>query len=210
MTFEQSLLERIGFKGVEHVRAEIGKTRQLTPEEVRRAAVKIIRKGSTGRGGLPEYAVATMYADYQRLHSLSKVGKIYGRTRQSVYDTFRSHGYQLEARNFRQRIIWRDRVFTPGKNGYYRETSGEREPLHHAIWRHHHPGPIPDGCQVSFVNGNKLDAQIGNLFCAPIDEVTRYQQARLKTERLSREAAKAAKDRELEISDRKLWRRKKA
>lgn len=155
----------------------------MTAEEVKRAMARQVKKASCGRGGLPEYVVRTMYADYQRLKSLAKVGALYGRTRQSMYIIFSERGLALEARNFHPKITFDGRSYTPGKNGYYRDTilrdRGEHGQLHHAIWVKRW-GPIPAGHQVYFKDGDKTNFALENLGCLPIAEVTLYHQQRLK------------------------------
>lgn len=165
----------------------------LTPEQVKLAALRfggaeqdrlrrnfalMVRKMSRGRGGLPDYVVAAMHADYQRVKSLSKVGALYGRTRQAMWDIFHSHDLPLERRNFLQKILFDGRVFTPGKDDYFRATTGPREPLHHAMWIKQH-GPIPAGHQVFFLDGDATHLFLANLGCAPIAEVSSHHQRRI-------------------------------
>lgn len=135
-------------------------------------------KGRQGRRGLPENIVAAMYQDYLALKSLSQVGRKYGRTRQSVYDLFRTHGLKCFAKNWKPRIEHGGRVFTPGKNGYYRATTGEREPLHHRLWLDA-GRTIPAGWQVSFKDGDCNHLALENLFCDSLINVTLYHQRRL-------------------------------
>ena len=135
-------------------------------------------KGRQGRRGLPEHIVAAMYQDYLKLHSLTQVGKKYGRTRQSVYCIFRCHGLKCYAKNWQPRIVHGGRVFTPGKSGYYRATSGDREPLHHRLWLDA-GNTIPPGWQVSFKDGDKSNFAPENLFCDSLIGVTLYHQRRL-------------------------------
>lgn len=174
-------LGRVGMSP-EKVRAamarEAERIRPLTVEEIRRAAVKALRKGSVGRSGLPAYAVDAMYADYQRLNSVEKVGKLYGRTRQAVHEIFVSHGKKLRDRSFFSKrppftpIIYRGRKFTPGKDDYFRATTGDRALLHYLIWEDER-GPVPPGCELRFINGNTADARIWNLECLSKAEMRR-------------------------------------
>ena len=77
-----------------------------------------------------------MYAEYQAGRSCQQVAAIFGGTRQSVHEVFKSHGLVLRPRHPRlwPKIIYRDRSYTPGKSGYYRATEGDRQMLHHAMW----------------------------------------------------------------------------
>lgn len=182
----QSPLAKLGMSR-DQVRAALQRTVPLTPEEVRRASARAVRKGSCGRGGLPGYVIAAMYADYQRGLSLAQVGHAYGRTRQSIYDTFKSHGLPCRPRRFKDKIVYAGRSYTPGKDDYFRLTFGDRHHLHRRMWEDVY-GPVPDGHQVYFRNGDNADCRLANLDCAPIEEVTRYHQLRMKAERTSQAA----------------------
>ena len=137
-------------------------------------------KGRQGRRGLPANIVDAMYQDYLRLHSLTQVGAKYGRSRQSVYDLFRSHGLKCYAKNWQPRIVHGGRVFTPGKGGYYRATTGNRIALHHQLWLDA-GHTIPAGWQISFKDGDQTNFALDNLFCASLIKVTFYHQRRLGT-----------------------------
>jgi hypothetical protein len=113
-----------------------------------------------------------MYADYQRLKSVAKVAALHGRSRQSIWDVFRSHDLQLQPKKVHARIVYAGRSFTPGKDGYFRATTGCRELLHHRIWIDLH-GPIPRGYQVTFKNADNADFRQSNLTCLPTPDVTR-------------------------------------
>lgn len=177
-----SVLNRIGL-APDQVRRAIKAAEPLSKEEVKRAMARQVKPGSCGRGGLPDYVVATMYADYQRLKSLAKVGAIYGRTRQSMYIIFSERALALNAKRFHPKVTFDGRNYTPGKNGYYRDTAmrkrGQHGQLHHAIWIKRW-GPIPAGHQVYFKDGDKTNFALLNLGCLPVAEVTLYHQQRLK------------------------------
>lgn len=174
-----STLDQIGLRP-DVVRSQMAALAPLAPDQVRRAMARQVRKGSCGRGGLPDYVVKTMYADYLRLKSLAKVAALYGRTRQSVYDTFRNHGLQLFAKRFKKKLLHGGRAYTPDKQGYYRDTifrAGQHKLLHHVLWIERN-GPIPAGHQVFFRDGDKTNFAPENLGCLPIAEVTLYHHHR--------------------------------
>jgi hypothetical protein len=155
----------------------------LTRDQVRRSVAAAIRKNSCGRRGLPDSAVDVMFEDYKRLNSLAKVAKLYNRTRQSIYDLFHGRDFALNKKTFNPVVIYKGRKFTTGKGGYLRDTifrrgrkQGEAQ-LHRVMWVDLH-GPIPDGCQVSFKDGDKTNYVPGNLFCLPIREVTLFHYRR--------------------------------
>ncbi|WP_415907042.1 sigma-70 family RNA polymerase sigma factor [Oleiharenicola sp. Vm1] len=45
-------------------------------------------------------------------------------------------------------------------------------PLHHVIWTEAN-GPIPDGCNLYFKDGDNQNCRLSNIVCAPIADVTR-------------------------------------
>lgn len=121
-----------------------------------------------GRRGLPREWVLQMYADYQRLGSLEKVGKLHDRTRQNMFGIFQTHRLPLNAKKFLPARQVDGRKFTRqktgGKHRYWRATIRKKktEYLHHAVWIQHH-GPIPPGFKVCFKDGNADNCRIGNL-----------------------------------------------
>lgn len=163
------------------------KWRQWT--EQRRMVAQAIGKGRFGRRGIPHFIVETMYRDYQALGSLSKVARLYHRTRQSIWSLFHDHGLQMNERKFGARIIWQGRVFTPTKGGYFRATDGEREPLHHAMCQDRTGRKVPAGWQVSFRNGDNTDFRFSNLLCAPIRDVSLQHYRRRFPDRANMTAA---------------------
>ncbi|MBI5771896.1 MAG: HNH endonuclease [Verrucomicrobia bacterium] len=159
-----------------------------TPQEARRGLARLVRdgrrdrsgrRGAWGRRGLPEHVWRAMYAEYCAGRSCAEVAAIFGGTRQSVHEVFRVRGLRLRPRHLRlhAKIEYRGRAYTPGKNGYYRATAGDRRPLHRALWEDAH-GPIPAGWQVTFKNADHGDLRLDNLECLPIADVTRYHGAR--------------------------------
>jgi hypothetical protein len=148
----------------------------ISPEAVRRLTVAPIPKNSCGRRGLPPYAVNAIYADYLRLKSTRKVGEIYGRTGQSIWDLLHGHGLPMERPIRKEQIIFDGRGYTFSK-GYYRHTNSH-QPLHHAIWIKAN-GPVPDGHMVSFKDGDSGNLTLKNLFTGTKKEVTLYHYRRL-------------------------------
>lgn len=128
-----------------------------------------------GRRGMAREHVDRMYADYLRLRSLALTAELHGRTRQSLYDTFKRRGLRLYPRNFKSQIQYGGRTFTPGKNGYLRDTifrkreAGEETLLHRRVWVEHH-GPIPAGHTICFKDGDRRNCAIGNLEMLTHDE----------------------------------------
>lgn len=134
-------------------------------------------RGSTcGRRGMRAEDVARLAADYARVGSLEKVGALHGRTRQSVYQIFKTHGVVRNARrDAKPFLMHAGRKFTLDEQGYYRETAGRGRAkavagveivLHRVLWTEER-GPIPRGHWVVFRDHNRLNCVIENLLCLP-------------------------------------------
>jgi hypothetical protein len=161
----------------------------LSREAVVCMASRSVPKNSCGRRGLPASLVEAMWNDYQRVKSLEKVGVLYHRTRQGVYQIFHGRGYKLNKQSFLPVVEYRGRKYTRGKDGYLRDTIfrnrdrvGAEAFLHRRMWVDLH-GPIPAGWQVSFKDGNNQNCVPGNLFCLPLPEVRLFHYRRLFGER---------------------------
>lgn len=160
-----AVLAKIGLSP-EQVRAAVRAQTPLSPEAVRRASARAVRKLAYGRGGLPAAVVGQMHADYQRLGSCAKVAALYGRTRQAMFDIFKSHGCALHAKTFKSKLSYggRDYTFDSGRtrHRYWRATRGDREPLHRRIWREA-GGAIPAGYELAFRDGDGANYALENL-----------------------------------------------
>ena len=180
---KQGLEARVGLKP-ERVRQLLQFQAPMTAEQVRNALARQVaeqRRKKWGRGGLPEHAWRAMYAYYCTGKSLSEVAALYGGTRQSIFDVFKTRGLKLRPRHpqLHEKIVYAGRAYTPGKSGYYRATEGDRKMLHHQMWEDAH-GPIPEGFQVMFKNADHTDLRLDNMECHPIAAVTRYHQQRVR------------------------------
>jgi hypothetical protein len=115
--------------------------------------------------------VAAMYAMYQTGKSLAEIGAVYHKTRQAVYDVFRSRGYPLRSKQFKGLQTIDGIRFTETKGGYLRGThpDGRRMMLHHYVWEKAN-GPIPPKFVVRIVNGDRRDARIENLELMSLSE----------------------------------------
>lgn len=107
--------------------------------------------------------VNRMYADYLRLRSLRAVGRIYGRSNQALHEMFQRRGLKM----YRVRLEYIDykgHRYTPrGKGGYYGRTTGnKRLHLNRVIWEEAH-GPVPEGYEVWFVDGDRTNFDLENL-----------------------------------------------
>lgn len=122
---------------------------------------------NVGRRGAPREAVMQMYDDYLRLRSVEKVAKLHGRTRQTVWEMFRTHGLQMSRQ---KRVPDHEAVFVNGEKftvcgGYLRSTRHERfeEPyLHRRVWIAAH-GPVPEKQEIVLIDGNPRNVRLENL-----------------------------------------------
>lgn len=117
--------------------------------------------------------VAEMYDCYKDGMSLAKVAKLYGVTRQNVWDLFRGRGYRLRSKKLRGVRTIGGARYTPDGQGYLRGTIGGRRVYAHKVaWEEAH-GPIPKTHAVMFRDGDKGNVAIGNLELIPKSEMQR-------------------------------------
>lgn len=117
--------------------------------------------------------VAAMYDAYIGGMSLSAIGTLYGKTRQAVYDTFRSRGYPLRSKKLvGARMVGGIRYTLDGA-GYLRGTAdGHRVYLHKVVWEAAH-GPLPVRNQLHFIDGDKQNCALENLEVVPYEMLSR-------------------------------------
>lgn len=115
--------------------------------------------------------VAAMYVMYINGNedgpvSIAGVAKIYKRSRQAVWDVFRSRGYVLRSKKLKGLIGIGDIWFTETKGGYLRGTIPGRGRMmaQHYVWEREHGGEgVPEGYVIMFKDGNKRNVVIENL-----------------------------------------------
>jgi hypothetical protein len=107
--------------------------------------------------------VAAMYSAYQSGMSLEEIGNLYRKSRQAVYDLFRSRGYPLRSKQ-KKGLVRRFGIdFTLDGNGFLRGTSsGKRVYLHRMVWEEKN-GPLPPKHVLTFRDGNRTNVDIENL-----------------------------------------------
>jgi HNH endonuclease len=130
------------------------------------------RRVYVGRRGLPAQLVDRMYRDYLRLRSAAKVGALYGRTRQAIWDIFQTKKLQLRKKKFKKQIKHKGIAYSLHK-GYMRATSGGRVPLHHVLWIEKN-GPIPFGHNLVFRDGNRFNFTLRNIICLTVAEQGKF------------------------------------
>lgn len=119
------------------------------------------------------FKVGEMYDCYKDGMSLAAIGKLYGRTRQAIYDTFRSRGYPLRSKKFKGLHILDGIRFTLTKGGHLRGThpDGRRILMHWYVWEKAH-GPIPPGHCVFHRDRNPANNAIENLELLPKSQMS--------------------------------------
>jgi RNA polymerase sigma factor (sigma-70 family) len=131
--------------------------------------------GKVGRRGLDQATVEAMRADYLRLKSLAEAGKLWGRTRQAMWDILKRRNATLGQKKHDEPVWYRGDKYTPAKDGYLRRTRrhghGELH-LQRVVWTDAH-GPIPEGHQITFKDGDRTNCSLENLECLPVAEVVR-------------------------------------
>jgi hypothetical protein len=116
--------------------------------------------------------VNVMYELYLAGRSLAEIAAMYHKTRQAVYDVFRSRGYKLRSKQLMGLKIINGHRFTLMKGGYLRGTvNGRRMLAHHLVWEKRN-GPIPPGYGIHFKNGIRTDVSIDNLSLHTIAEIS--------------------------------------
>lgn len=119
-----------------------------------------------------------MYADYCQGMSVEKVGKKWGRSRQTVHKMFARRGYPLRPTYTGRRdvIEYGGRNYTLADVGYYRCTAGDRHFLHRRVYEDAH-GSIPDGWDIHHIDHDKANNDPANLVALTKDAHTRLHAA---------------------------------
>ena len=120
--------------------------------------------------------VAAMYAMYQNGNedgpaSIATVAKMYKRSRQAVFELFKSRGYPLRSKKLKGLMMIDGIRFTEMKQGYLRGTVPGRGRMmaHHYVWeRERGVGAIPEGYVLAFRDGDKRHVDVENLELVPL------------------------------------------
>lgn len=123
-----------------------------------------------------------MYDLYLEGHSLAKVARHFGVTRQAVYKMFNRRGWPLRPRpKPLPFVVFKEERYTIMVGGYYRKTRktrGNRSYLHQDIWEDAY-GPIPEGHDIHHKDGDKTNNTLSNLEClAKADHTRLHNQQR--------------------------------
>lgn len=96
--------------------------------------------------------------------SLSKLSKNYGNglSRQMIHYYFKMFDLKTRPLKRHKTVSYRKEKYAPGKDGYLRKTKGDRELLHRQKWKDKY-GPIEDGYEIMFKDGDRKNCSIENL-----------------------------------------------
>lgn len=118
--------------------------------------------------------VAAMYAMYCLPRSLEQIAKAYRRTRQAVYDVFRTRGYPLRSKQLKGLQVFDGIRFTLTKGGHLRGTIGKRRILmHHYVWLKAGNEFLPDHV-LWHKDRNPCNNSIENLELIPKNMMSKY------------------------------------
>lgn len=107
--------------------------------------------------------VAAMYAMYCLPKSLEEIGLAYRKSRQAIYDLFKSRGYKLRSKQMNGLQVLDGMKFTLTNGGYLRGTLNKKRILmHHYVWEKAN-GPIPEQHCIYHIDKNKENNDISNL-----------------------------------------------
>lgn len=115
-----------------------------------------------------------MYSDYKAGMSLAQVGKKHGRrTRQAVYDIFKTRGYELRTKKLEGLVRRFGISFTFDGHGCLRGSkAGKRVYLHRMVWEEVN-GPLPADHVLTFKDGNRANVELENLELVPMSMMSR-------------------------------------
>lgn len=95
--------------------------------------------------------------------SLEKVAKRFNITRQRLHHYFKMLNLPTRSKVLKEKIVYKGRNFTQGRDGYFRATDGDRRRLHRLVWLDAGNKELePDECLI-FVDGNKKNFELSNL-----------------------------------------------
>lgn len=119
------------------------------------------------------FKVGEMYDCYKDGMSLATIGKLYGCTRQAVYNIFQTRGYPLRKKQLRGLQVLDGIRFTLTKGGHLRGTmpGGRRVLMHWYVWEKAN-GPIPAGHCIFHVDRNPANNALENLQLLPKSQMS--------------------------------------
>lgn len=114
--------------------------------------------------------VAAMYAMYTtpdletgKTRSLTDIGKAYRKSRQAIYDLFKTRGYQLRSKELKGLQVLDGHKFTLTRDGYLRGTINKKRVLMHVyVWEKYKGKLSKDYC-IYHIDKNKENNNLSNL-----------------------------------------------
>lgn len=104
-----------------------------------------------------------MYDLYCQGKSCAEIGKVFGRSRQSVWELFHRRGWDMRPRPpARQTVEFAGRKWSLRDTGYYAATDGDRAQMHRVVWWLAH-GAIPDDWDVHHMDHDRTNNDLANL-----------------------------------------------
>lgn len=119
-----------------------------------------------------------LIALYEYGYSCSEIGKIYGVSRQSVWEALNIRGVKFRETALLPVVTYNGLKFTISKTTrYYRQTNSRKKhvSLHCYIWECE-VGPIPKGYDIHHEDFDRTNNVLSNLRCLPKAEHTRLHQ----------------------------------
>lgn len=117
--------------------------------------------------------VAAMYAMYCLPSSLEQIAKVYRKTRQAVYDVFRTRGYPLRSKQLKGQQFLDGISFTLTKGNHLRGTVGKRRiMMHQYVWEKERGICPPDHC-IYHIDRNPQNNSIDNLAILPKNQMSK-------------------------------------
>jgi hypothetical protein len=113
-----------------------------------------------------------MYNLYLKGYSISKVGKAFQVSRQTVFQRFKRAGMQLRSKALLPFMVFNGKKYTLRNNGYLACTDGVRSSMHRDVWCFHN-GEMPENYDIHHINGDKTDNRLENLQILPKSEHTK-------------------------------------
>ena len=107
--------------------------------------------------------VLQLYERYKTGQATKDLAASAGITRQAMAQRFQQYGLKMREKHHQPFRLFNNKKYSlmVGKS-YYRSTTRPFELLQRAIWEHAH-GPIPDGTEIYFKNGDQSDVSLNNL-----------------------------------------------
>jgi hypothetical protein len=123
-----------------------------------------------------------MHEHYAQGMTLRQVGALFGLNAESVRGRFHRQGLAVRTKVAPPSVEFDGDRYAPTKYGYFRKTYGDRRHLHVAKWEKAN-GRVPRGHVVAFVDGDRMNIELDNLECLPLEEAGSLRKLPLELKR---------------------------